>query len=162
MIQRIQTLFLLAVSILQFVLFFTPYWAAHNMLGINISLDAAGINGANVNTFKNIILGNATYSIIVTILNIVLIFLALATIFIYNNRPQQIRLCRMGMLLCFVLFVMMVLSADHVRKIVQPMHFITKITAGIGIPFLSLILLFFAARRIRHDENLVRSADRLR
>ncbi|MGZ5303516.1 MAG: DUF4293 family protein, partial [Bacteroidia bacterium] len=55
MIQRIQSLFLLAVAILHILLFFVPFWAATNPLGVHVLLDAAGVDGANLSTVKSLV-----------------------------------------------------------------------------------------------------------
>lgn len=162
MIQRIQTVFLFLVSVLHIVLFFVPFWVASNPLGVNILLDAAGIDGANLSTVKNLVLGNGMNSMNITIINCIVIFGALVTIFLYNNRLMQIKITRFLMAVVVVLLAAMVWSAEKVKGNIDGLRFDANYSFGIIIPVISLILLFLAAKRIRHDENLVRSADRLR
>ncbi len=162
MIQRIQTVFLAIVAILHICLFFVPFWVASNPIGAHISLDAAGVDGANLNTVKNLVLGYGASAIKITIINIVIVFGALATIFMYNNRLMQIKFVRFLMLIVLILGVLMVMSAENVNSLLSGLRFDSSYSFGIAFPLISIILLFMAAKRIRHDENLVRSADRLR
>jgi hypothetical protein len=162
MIQRIQTVFLLVVAILHISLFFVPFWGAANPLGVHILLDAAGVDGANLSTVKNLVLGNGLNAMKITIINSIIIFGALATIFLYNNRLTQIKFTWFLMMVTTVLLVVMFLAAEKVKGNIEGLRFDSNYSFGIIIPVISLILLFLSARRIRHDENLVRSADRLR
>ena len=64
--------------------------------------------------------------------------LALISIFLYRNRPLQMRVCNFTALLLIAL------------------------QAALSMPVVALVLNYIAYRRIRADERLVRSADRLR
>ncbi|MGZ5303757.1 MAG: DUF4293 family protein, partial [Bacteroidia bacterium] len=101
-------------------------------------------------------------SLKITIINTLVIFGALVTIFLYNNRLFQIKITRFLMAVVVVLAVVMALAAEKVKTNLEGLRFDANYSFGIIIPVISLILLFLAAKRIRHDENLVRSADRLR
>src|SRR5688572_24583883 len=115
MIQRIQTVFLLLVSVLHIILFFVPFWAASNPLGVNILLDAAGVDGANLSTVKTMVPGNGMNSVNITIINCIIIFGALVTIFLYNNRLLQIKITRFLMAVVVILLAAMIWSAEKVK-----------------------------------------------
>lgn len=90
------------------------------------------------------------------ILTIGIALLALITIFLYKNRPLQLRLSLAGLLASVLLIVLYYLNS---KKFI-PNQGSLDLTALIvmGIPF----CYFLAIRGIYQDENLVKSADKLR
>lgn len=87
--------------------------------------------------------------------------IALIAIFLYKNRPLQIRLSYLVIIMgVLILIVASVLFYNEAAAIYEK----AKIDDHIGLymPILSLILGFVAAKFIRKDEKLVRSMDRLR
>jgi hypothetical protein len=84
-----------------------------------------------------------------------------STIFLFKNRPLQIRLCAFNMLTNIVL--VMVIFFFYATKIktmtlTEPVYNYT----GMVLPLVSVLFLIFANKAIRRDEALVKSADRLR
>lgn len=96
---------------------------------------------------------------------------SLVSIFLYRNRVVQMRVVMVGFLLNVVyvalLFLWAVDAYGHefttfatgIMGLDEP-H--TVYSAGTYIPFVTLVLLFFAQRAIKRDELKVRAADRLR
>ena len=81
------------------------------------------------------------------------------TIFIYKKRRIQLRLTIFLLILEILLIVAGVIyAANQIRmnsgSVTLPIR--------IGFPIVEIILTFLAYRSIRHDEDLVRSYDRLR
>ncbi len=158
MLQRIQTLYLAAVAIACVLLFVFPlaYYFDAN-LG-NYKLYIYGIQSMDPEP-------KVTFS---RFLTIPLIFLAvtsliftIATIFLYRNRPLQIRICAFNLLANIVL--LMVIFFFYATKIktmtgIEPDYNY----AGMIMPLISLAFLILANRAIRKDEALVKSSDRLR
>ena len=142
MIQRIQTVFLALIVILFVVLNFVPVLGYEFMHGAMEWKVLSGIPG--------FLAGDA-----------VIALLALVTIFLYKNRKRQMRICTAGMLLGillplgFWLISLLYTNAGEVRIIV---HY------GIGfwLTLANPVLFFLARRSVKKDEELVRSADRLR
>lgn len=143
MIQRKQSIFLALVVILFVVLLFLPFY---NLLPLNT-------NGAQ--------LDGKLLSIPLLLIPMALIaLLAVLAIFMYKNRPQQIRICRGGLILSLLMTV---------NAIIFPQFFIhgvprETISVAAGAYLLPLNIIFFAlaAFFIKKDEDLVKAADRLR
>lgn len=86
--------------------------------------------------------------------------LALVDIFLFRNRPLQMRVCNFIALLLIAFYViagiyLYNLSLDLDGESLQWQ-------AALTMPVVALALNYIAWRRIRADERLVRSADRLR
>jgi len=86
--------------------------------------------------------------------------LAIIDIFLYNNRPLQIRLGMFAFIANIIgLILGIFLFFNDMQNVVTD-----NIDDGLGayLPIVAGILLLLAIRFIRKDEKLVRSADRLR
>ena len=150
MIQRIQTLYLLAVVVLGILLiwqpvvqFVTPEEAAELQIWDLNALGGAPIQGV--------------WGLLVTTLLIPL--LALVDIFLYKKRILQARLNIFTIMLCLGYYGVLALYI-----------WLAKMSLGVdwhilpwaSIPLICLVLTLMATRRILKDEALVRAADRLR
>ena len=132
MIQRIQSVFLLLAAIAMAMLFFMPY-----------------VEVANDDYF-------AKEYIIQTIFAAIVVIGLVATIFLYNNRNLQLRLSRI--LLLFVLAFI----AYAVYQLVQVNFQNLEFEPGGLLPVFTGYFTMRAASKIKADEDLVRSVDRLR
>jgi len=137
MIQRIQTLYLFLVVVISGGLpFIFPLWQ-----------DELGENSIFF-----------TKSIIHTILFGLSFTLSLFSIFEYKKRQNQFVLNRLNILLNLILLGLFVY-----RSLRLPGEEIySKKGIGIFFPILIIVLLVLANRSIKKDEELVKSADRLR
>ncbi len=149
MIQRIQSIFLLLASAAGFGQFAAPYLSAE---AGNPATSLPALSDNVLNPFDNPgLLGLCALSGIVS----------LVAIFLYRNRPLQMRLCGGAAIASLLLTV---LTAFVVFQLTQQMpaggnvHF----GAGLALPAVTMVFDWLAARFIRKDENLVRSMDRLR
>ena len=151
MIQRKQTLFLLLVVFTSIALAFVNY----NFLSIN------GHPKMGVSVF--IIPGNelqpSIWHYIGSTIDFMSLSLALVTIFLFKNRTLQIQLCYALMLLQLLLtlivsFCPMVVTNDT----------ITYENSGIAsiIGVVGMMSAYLAARNIKKDIELLKSADRIR
>jgi drug/metabolite transporter (DMT)-like permease len=136
MIQRVQSLWLLAASICGFATLKMPYYFG------NLLNKPAG------EAFT------ATSNILLLILTVSAAVIALVSIFLYSNRPLQIKLSLAAML-------------ASILNIVLYFVFTKKFTNGtIAISALFAyavpVFLLLAILSIRKDEKLVKSVDRLR
>lgn len=156
MIQRIQSLFLLIVTILAVVLFFVPLAKYYQETGI-FTLSLTGISSAvsGLVTVKISI----WLSVAMMAISGAIAALSIWTILAYQDRKKQISFIRVLLMLTIVLVVIIFALTDHIRKL-------TGITPeyemGIYFPLVSLAMLILAQRFIKKDDELVRSADRLR
>lgn len=144
MIQRIQSLWLLLAAAAIFFLFRLPFAGGRNPDGSIRELYAAG-------------------NLLMFILAILLGLLALVTIFLFKNRPNQKRLIWLGILLDIVFIVMMYFQMENLKDAGQyPGLTAQTFKAGAIFPVLYIILMVMAYNGIRNDEKLIKSVDRLR
>lgn len=148
MIQRKQTLFLLAVLIIAIVMIFIPFQI---LLTGGESWNIALIAG---NSW--IILNSNMYY--PNILNVLIIVLSIFTVFKYKNRPLQYKLSNITALLNIFMvglfFLLPFTNANPGESI--------EYAFGSFLPIISMGFAFLAAHFIKKDEQLVRSADRIR
>jgi hypothetical protein len=158
MIQRIQTVFLLLAFIGGVLLFFFPM---------------AGIYGETstyifyIYQFRNMVPGEPSLFrnlavIPLAAINLGMVSLVAASIFIYKKRLLQIRLVRFAIFLDIILIalVFFVYAGIIERTLGLAPDYMSE--AGIYFPLASLVFLILANRYIVRDERMVRSIDRLR
>ncbi|MFZ9045968.1 MAG: DUF4293 domain-containing protein [Cyclobacteriaceae bacterium] len=163
MIQRIQTIFLFVAAVAMICMLFFPIWQKVNesktemavMNAISLSymqLDAADgemVEKASKDTFY------------IAILAVISAVIAGFSIFQYHNRLRQIQL---GAANSFVVFITMMVCLYFTLKseaVLEPKLQGTYLI-GFYFPVVALLCNMLANRFIRRDEQLVRSADRIR
>lgn len=155
MIQRIQTVYLFLVVVFTLLFLFLPIGAL-DIAGTIHQIKTWGIfpQPETDSLDYNGLLG--TVSLISAI---VVILLSVFTTLQYKNRQKQIKLGKLNILLNVLLVVAVFFYLDSIRA-----GFEQVFSFGIGVlfPLLSMILILMANRAIKKDEDLVRSADRLR
>lgn len=96
----------------------------------------------------------------------IFVFLILAllitvyTTFQYKNRLHQIKMGKLNIFVHIAMILVTFFFLDNIRNQVNDAGF--SYGAGIFFPIISLILILLANKAIRRDEELVRSADRIR
>lgn len=146
MIQRKQTIFLLAVFLIGILMMYIPF--------IENSRSAENITYNLLCTFSNQELNGSIYGPF--LLNCSVILLSFFVIFQFKKRILQYKLTYIIVVLNIIIVGMFFLLSffNDSREI--------KVTFGALLPLLGAIFAFFAAYFIKKDEELVRSADRLR
>ena len=157
MIQRIQTLWLLAASITLLGLFVFPYVSFIDLVGLGKQIFVTGTYSSLNNEMSR-----ESSSIFQAILAGIVAALPLGTIFLFRNRKKQILFVGIAIALIVLLGVWMFFSASSVLDTISQ-----RIQAGnIGVGFfllpVAIIFLAMAIGGIRQDEKLIKSADRLR
>lgn len=152
MLQRSQTLFLLGAFILSLILLFGPF-ARLTLDGNEFVLKHSGLfNDAEEN------MGVATWPL--SVLFISSVVLSFLNIFLYHHRMRQIRIAIFLILLnagtIGMMFYYTYVSRNQLEGalLLHQWRFL--------IPPVNVILLYFAFRRIRRDELLVKAFDRIR
>lgn len=142
MLQRIQSIWLLLAAVFAAITFRFPFFTG------NLIDPSTGV-AAHAEL-------NATSTIWLSILTVLAGAIAFVTIFLFDNRKLQLKLCYLGIFLTVVLLVMYFLET-------------AKFVAGTGtfalsciFPFAILGFYILAARGIWKDERLIKSMDRLR
>lgn len=164
MIQRVQSLFLLSATVCQIVLYFTAL-ATFTSFDTVYNLSLFGFYKLTAN--GNVQLLNA-YALF--FINILVIALAVYTIFVYKNRKKQIKLASLNILLVCFFVVLIFYHFENAKTLLLANQsntdsaILPETTYGLGVimPVISIIFHLLAIRGIRKDEALVRSADRIR
>jgi len=155
MIQRIQSVWLFLASIAIFLLFLFPYIQFADPAGI---AKAVKITGLYRSTGTEVVLEQAFTAL--TIGTVVVALIPLAIIFLFNDRKRQLTYCYIAIVIILAYSFWLVETAKDVIGGLQ----LEMQNYGLGVllPSLSILFLVLAAKGIRKDERLVKSADRLR
>jgi len=147
MIQRKQTLFLLAVAILAGILFFLPFQQLTTGEG---SWPICLMPGCNAEINSNIYFP--------MILNGLVLVLSVIIIFLFKNRVMQFKLTNL-----IILFNVMILGLFFLLDfVVLEVGRTISFQFGAFLPIISIVFAYLASHFIKKDEQLVRSADRIR
>lgn len=154
MIQRVQTLYLLVVTILVGFFFFVPFstFVVKPQM-VEYLLMATGLSTSGLNQ-------EVIYPIWALLILVILVCtIPFITIFLFKKRMLQIRLCIVSIILLLGLQGLLYYTVVAIGKQLsaEPSYSIIFI-----FPVISAILTFLALRAIAKDEALVRSLDRLR
>ena len=153
MIQRIQTIYLFLASVLTFCLFGVPYAAIgngtqfFNATVCHLSPAADGIS--------------ATALVPLAAITLCVAMLCLIAIFLYGNRSRQMKVVKLDIALQLVVLIGMVAYCFGLQKAMgEGFTFAPKF--AFAFPIVNAALLFLAFKGIKADDDLVKSADRLR
>jgi len=155
MIQRIQTLYLLAIVILSGFVIFSPVADLINKADNLIYLvDWKGISFVKPTGY--VIESNVWW---LTTVSTIVPIISLITIFSFKNRVKQIRLSVINMffMVSFYLVLFIYLWSACAR-----LHTDWHLRMVSVFPLVNLILSYLAIGAIGKDENLVKSTDRIR
>lgn len=152
MIQRIQSIYLLLAAICSLLSFYVDFasWGNPHAMGINACKVWSADDAAT--------LGYPWGIMVFTFLSM---GIALKAIFSYKNRRAQMKMTKA--VIWLVLFNYIAIGAYTYTNFTRlsggtPLD----IRPGIAFPLLTAIFAFLAYRGIRRDDELVRSADRIR
>lgn len=164
MIQRVQSIFLLAAAILLVVALFFPLWSETDIqkqerAELNVyelryeKINEDGSRGELINVKQTFYL---------SIFLFVGAGIALFSIFQYKNRLRQIQLGALNSLVIAASFLVALFVYIRKAEVLVNLEAQGEYEMGFYLPIVALICNSIANRFIRKDENLVRSADRLR
>jgi hypothetical protein len=142
MIQRIQSIYLLLAVLVSASLFYLPLFEVPSAT-------------AGTDAVKFMITSNALLLVLACAIGV----LSFITIFLFKSRPLQLRICRLILILIFVMIGLLFYTSDTISNGLNQ-KVIYKI--GTYLPLLQVVFVFLAHHGIKKDEKLVRSADRLR
>jgi len=152
MIQRLQSIFLFLAAVMMGLLFVGPmsFMSIDKALPANSEVEALADGVISTQDHLSIL--------IAVILSIAISLLAL---FLFKNRPLQIRLGKLSIALIIIsVILVIVFSWQDAQQIPEDIKM--SVDLGYILPVLSIVCLVLALRYIKKDEKLVRSADRLR
>lgn len=142
MIQRKQTLFLFIAAVVLAIVLFLP-------LGYIEQEEAC----VSFSTFSNGAYSLFGYGAIL----IVSIIIALADIFLWKNRPLQMRIATLDLLLVILSYGVFFIYHSNAS---EGIHFTVHVANF--LPIVAIFALALAIQGIRKDEKLVKSLDRIR
>lgn len=154
MIQRIQSIYLLLTAILMAVTVFSPIVAVQQsiitlMQGIDLSL----LQQDSKPYFQYLLC-------IILALVIISGLLAFITIFLYKKRKRQIMLCKIN---SFIIIAIYILLGVSIFSLAESMNIAFKdFKYGFILPLIALIFNILATSKIKADEKLVQSLNRIR
>jgi hypothetical protein len=154
MIQRIQSVYLLLITILSAIVFFLPVsYVATSANSFVLSCKGfttvPPIDALHIVTWPFALIG------------VLVPLVAFASIFLYKNRKLQIRLNIINFLLIDLFYLVMIgLMWLTDSRLGLPSHWGYNFAAS--LPAVNMVLTFLAIKGIQKDEKLVRSLDRLR
>ncbi len=155
MIQRIQTIWLFLTTTVIFALFLFPYLQILNASGTAKAVKVTGV-------YENIggqIVQTSDFTGL-TIATVILGLLPFVIIFFFRERQKQIKLCYLVIVLILGYSFWMAQTAKSVIGDLQLQ--LQNYGIGVILPCLAVLFIILALRGIRHDEKLIKSADRLR
>ena len=143
MIQRIQTVYLLLASIISGALIFVfNLWKS-----------------IQKNVFALDLFNSESYLLkVIPVLFLVSAILAFVAIFIFKNRKLQFVIGRLTILVNLILLGLLI----YVSLTLPGEASVSEKGIGMFIPILAILLVVLANKAIKKDEDLVKSADRLR
>ena len=154
MIQRIQTVYLLAIVALVTAMLFMPL-VILQIDNLFFSLDGSGLNKLT----KPSEIVNVEQAFMVLL--VIIIIIALSTVFLYKKRILQIRLCIFNALLLIGFYGLFAFFLWKISATSGNFRF-SSVRLALSFPIISLILDYMAIRNIGADETLIRSLNRLR
>jgi len=152
MIQRIQSVWLLLAALTLSGLIFLPL-ATSNLTGAEFQVLAAGLYQKVGSAYKNV---EPSWSLLCAVIAVVC--LCFVTIFNFKNRKLQKRI---SFLIIILIIGLSFLCSRYAQKIPGGME-ISNLGTGMYLPPLAIVFCLMAIRGINRDEQLLRSADRLR
>ncbi|MES2731156.1 MAG: DUF4293 domain-containing protein [Bacteroidota bacterium] len=157
MIQRVQTIFLFLIAVGMGVCLFSTSWQKIGQSG-----DKAVLTAFNLEFQKAGAVVSTTPTFYIAILAVLAAGVALYSIFQYRNRLLQIKLGALNSLVMAGLLGCMMYFSTQVGEKLLNAATQGKYDVGIYAVILALVCNMVANRFIRRDEQLVRSADRMR
>jgi len=157
MIQRVQSLYLLISAVLTSLVLAFPLYTAP-LEGSVIDVNFLGATW----TSDGAVIGETSH-VYVLILVILSVVMSLVTIFMFNNRPLQMKLARFSGLLNTGLLAAIFFAIESAKDMpAGSMDVLGDYGLACLLPIGGMILGILAGRAILKDEVMVRSADRLR
>jgi len=151
MLQRIQSVYLFLIVILMVSATYLPLIYFVGAGSGLVILEAMGFWTGDV---------YAPHTWGILSLGVLSAIISFITIFFYKNRNKQILLCKINA--AFIIAFYLTVSV-YVYSVRGEYNFVLEsVQFGLVFPFIALILDFLAYTRIKKDEKLVRSLDRIR
>lgn len=158
MIQRIQSVYFLLAAAALVLMFFFPL-SLHSFRGLEVAFNLLEKTSADQLSASMMI---NLWPLLTAV--ILIIILCLLTIFLYKNRPLQLRLAMISVLLNILLIITVFWMVNYLSTKLDPESVDQQINYqfGVYLPIVSLVFLILAHRGIKKDERMIKAADRIR
>lgn len=165
MIQRIQSVFLSLAVVLNLIAIFVPLWqynavdSVETLMGWDVVASTKGQNALSLPfAFDQKHIFQIAYLSLIVISSLFLLYI----VFQFKDRQRQIKLSYIALILVLLEIVSMILFTQSGPYLITAANDNASVQFGFAFPILVLILTWFAIRRIRSDDELVKSVDRIR
>lgn len=167
MIQRVQTIFLILAALSSILMFSIPIGELLTDDQQTKYMVQLGFRGYEIILRNQINQYTTFYSLTTSLLAYLIIPSTLWNIFLFKNRKLQIKLNLFNILLCIVQTIIIItsLTSGELLSEFQSQNKIiydSNLSAGCLLPLITIAFLLLANKYIKKDEELIRSADRLR
>lgn len=155
MIQRIQTVYLTAALILECLMLFMPWvqYTSGDVVYVFSLLTAHTDGGVEGGAYR-------LHTLPLAICVFISMGLTLYTIAGFKDRKKQVRVAWWNILLMLV--ILGVFAFLHFQAIQSLKEVAMEYEMTVALPLIAVVFTWLAIKAIRKDEDLVRSADRLR
>ncbi|MEM6264486.1 MAG: DUF4293 domain-containing protein [Bacteroidota bacterium] len=162
MIQRIQSVLLLLAGLVNIALLWVPFWK-YTDKEFTEQINALGAKVLGQATSDQTVQSFTDNPVHLAVLLLTLAVSAFLSVIIlqFNNRMLQMRMCTIGIILLMAQTALLGFFTAQGPLLIDT----TEPGApqlGLAFPIIALILTYIAGRRIKADEEMVRSADRIR
>jgi len=153
MIQRIQTIYLLAAAFIMGALFIKSFYLVGVNVGAGVQSVSPSFADGSFSIYDNPVLEGLT--LLTSVLSLVCVFL-------FKNRKTQMLLTRIIILL--IVLCIGWAGFDFYQQTQSVAGSGASFMPGVGtfLPLVGIVLLFLASANIKKDDKIVRSMDRLR
>lgn len=158
MLQRLQSVLLLLLSLAALGASYFPLWEKVGPDGEKYALKTYGV--LHYSADQSVEYMPWPYAVL-GILTIIIAGIAIYEIFQYKNRLRQIKLGALNSLLMTATLIGTVLLGNRIDQRILAGE-TANFKTGVGIIMAAMVFNILANRFIRRDENLVRDADRIR
>ena len=155
MLQRVQTIWLFFATAAIFSLFLFPYLQVFNPDG---SARALKVTGVYESVGGQVVQTEAFLGL--TIATVILALIPFIAIFLFKDRKRQMMMCYLSIACILGFSFWLVQTAKQVLGTIRLQT--ENYGLGVILPSLAVLFIILALRGIRKDEQLIKSADRLR
>ncbi len=154
MIQRIQSIYIFVASVLTICLFFVPSFH------FSVGQGSYDITACHISPAFSLV--PSTVMLPLALVTFFAFLLCLISIFLFRNRTLQMKVVRINAFLQIVILFTMVAYVFFMFDKSGQTNIHIDFSMALIFPIVNVILLAFARKRIKADDDLVKSADRLR
>lgn len=158
MIQRVQSIYLFLAALAGLMTFFLSY--AHFYAdGAKVAEYAMfGVFNVQSQTLEM----TGPYAFPVWVFGALAVIVPFLTIFLYKNRPLQMRIAQLAYLVNLGYVVYLFFAVDAINEQVFDNGLRILHHAGFYMPVIAIVFCFLGVRGIKKDEALIKSLDRIR